>query len=188
MVAILESPAIRRQIKPMSVEMYEDLGERVFGRRSELIRGVVLQQMSFSPLHVFLVTKLRQFILAVLKPGNYCRDGVPIKLADSMPEPDLAVVLGQVEDHIAVHPTTAVLAVEVSISSLDLDKEKATLYAEANIAEYWIVIGEQKVVEVYTIPQNGLYTQRRRYSQAETITSATLPGLTVDLAALFPAD
>ena len=105
-----------------------------------------------------------------------------------MPEPDLAVVLGREEDHIATHPTTALLAVEVAVTSLDLDREKAVLYAEANISEYWIVIGERKVVEVYTAPQDGIYTQRRLYTCVETIKSSALPGLTVDLAALFPAE
>lgn len=188
MVAILESPAIRRQVQPMSVRMYEDLGERVFGRRSELIRGVVLQKMSVSPLHAFLVTQLRELISVILGPGTYCRDGQPIRTADSMPEPDLAVVAGQAKDHLAAHPATALLAVEVSISSLELDREKADLYAEAGIPEYWIVIGEQRIVEVYTAPQGSLYTQSRRYSRAETISSSALPGLTVELATLFPSD
>lgn len=172
----------------MRVEMYEELGERVFGRRAELIRGLVLQKMSISPFHAFLVTKLRELILAIVGQGTYCRDGIPIKMADSMPEPDLAVVLGKVEDHMAVHPTTALLVIEVSISSLELDREKAALYAEARIPEYWIVVGEQQVVEVYTAPQNGLYTQRRLYTRANTITSSALPGLVVDLVALFPAE
>ncbi len=186
MVAILETPAIRRQISPFSVENYERLGEEVFGRRTELIRGVILEKMSISPLHVFLVTRLRRLISAFLLSGLYCREAAPLKMADSMPEPDLAVVSGQEEDHIRAHPATALLAIEVAISSVELDREKAVLYAEANIPEYWIILGEQNAVEVYTAPQSGRYTQHRRYSHSETVSSTALPGLTVDLATLFP--
>ena len=36
-------------------------------------------------------------------------------------------------------PATARLVVEVSVSSLLVDREMATVYAEADVAEYWIV-------------------------------------------------
>ena len=134
------------------------------------------------------MTKLRPLILAVVGPGVYCREQIPLKLADSMPEPDLAVVAGRAEDHIRTHPATALLAVEVAVSSLELDREKAALYAEAAIPEYWIILGEEKTVEVYSTPQDHRYTQRRCYTAHETIQSSALPALAVDLAALFPSD
>ena len=86
MVTILETPAIRRLVKPFSVATYEQMGEQVFGRPTELIRGAILEKMSISPLHAFLVTKLRQLILVVVGPTAYCREQIPLKLADSMPE------------------------------------------------------------------------------------------------------
>ena len=188
MVAILETPAIRRQVSPFSVSTYERMGEEVFGRRTELIRGAILEKMSVSPLHAFLVTRLGRLILALLGSDLYCRQEQPLKLADSMPEPDLAVVSGQEEDHLSTHPATALLVIEVAISSLELDREKAALYAEAAVPEYWIVLGETKTVEVHLAPQDGCYTQERRYTRDETIHSAALPALTVDLAALFPGE
>ena len=95
---------------------------------------------------------------------------------------------GRAEDYIRTHPTTARLAVEVAISSLELDREKAVLYAEAAVPEYWIVLGEEKAVEVYLAPQDGRYTRQRCYHRDETIHSAALPALVVDLTALFPSD
>ena len=53
MVAIPETPAIRRQVSPFSVATYERMGEEVFGRRTELIRGAILEKMSVSPLQRF---------------------------------------------------------------------------------------------------------------------------------------
>lgn len=188
MVAILETPAIRRQIKPFSVETYEQMGEAVFGRRTELIRGAILEKMFISPLHAFLVVKLGRWISAFIGSDLHCREQIPLKMADSMPEPDLAVVSGQPEDYLRTHPTTALLVIEVAISSLELDREKAVLYAEAEVPEYWIVLGKEKTVEVYLAPQEGRYTRQRRYALHETIHSTALPALTVDLATLFPGD
>lgn len=188
MVAILEMPAIRRQVSPFSVATYERMGEEVFGRRTELIRGAILEKMSISPLHAVLVTKLRRLILACLGVGFYCREEKPLKMKDSMPEPDIAVVSGREEDHFSTHPTTALLVIEVAVTSLELDREKANLYAEAAVPEYWIVLGETRTVEVYLAPEQGRYTRQRQYHRLETIQSAAFPALAVELAALFPGE
>ena len=58
-----------------------------------------------------------------------------------MPEPDAAVVPGGPRDYATTgHPTTALLIVEVSDTTLSYDRGcKASLYARAKIADYWIV-------------------------------------------------
>lgn len=57
---------------------------------------------------------------------------------DSEPEPDLAVVVGTPTDYINEHPRTALLVVEVSDTTLPLDRDrKHTLYARTGIPEYW---------------------------------------------------
>ena len=85
----------------------------------------------------------------------------PLKLKDSVPEPDLAVVAGQVADYRHAHPTTALLVIEVAVSSLGLDREKAAIYAEAGVTEYWLVVAGQEKIEVYTEPRDGTYQQQR---------------------------
>lgn len=110
-----------------------------------------------------------------------------MKLTDSMPEPDLAVVFGNEEKYLLDHPSTAVLVIEVAITSLELDLEKAALYAEAAVPEYWIVQGGARVVDVYLAPQGGRYTQHRRYASNETVRSAAAPNVILDLSAFFPA-
>ena len=81
--------------------------------------------------------------------------------------------------------TTALLVIKVAIASLALDREKASLYADANVPEYWIVLAERQQIEVYTFPVGGLYTQRRTYQRNETLFGAALPALRVELSALF---
>jgi len=71
--------------------------------------------------------------------------------------------------------------VEVSVTSAALDRENASLYAEAGVAEYWIVLGAERQVEVYRQPENGVYRQQRLYAAGETLPCESVPGLSVTL-------
>ena len=102
-----------------------------------------------------------------------------------MPQPDLAVINGQEEDYYDEHPSTALWVMEVAVSSRALDRVKASLYAEAGIQEYWILLADEEAVEVYTVPQNGKYILRRTYHVGELLASTVLPALQVNLEALF---
>ena len=185
MVAMLENPEIRRLVGKISVQEYEQLGGDVDGIRRELIRGVLIEEMAPSPPHSFLITRLYRWILAAAGRDLYCRQEQPLRLSDSMPQPDLAVIGGSEEDYFDAHPSTALWVMEVAISSTVLDREKASLYAEAGIKEYWILLVEERAVEVHTAPQAGKYAQRKVYRSGETLVSAAVPTLHVDLEALF---
>ena len=93
-----------------------------------------------------------------------------------MPEPDVAVMRSTMEDFRTRHPRTAELVVEVAVSSVALDRENASLYAEAGIAEYWIVLGESGEMEVYRRPENGIYQEKRVYRRGETVACASVDG------------
>jgi Uma2 family endonuclease len=71
----------------------------------------------------------------------------------SVPEPDVAVGPGGGADYEHVHPTTALLVVEVADSSLLQDRlTKAAIYAAAGIPELWIVNVRDEWVEVARTP------------------------------------
>ena len=72
--------------------------------------------------------------------------------ARSDPEPDLAIVPDP-SWALTDHPETAVLVIEVSDSSLRLDRRKAGIYAAAGVPEYWIVNLVDGQVEVHRNPQ-----------------------------------
>ena len=73
--------------------------------------------------------------------GYYLRIQLPLAIGErNQPDPDLAVVQGSYRDYEDEHPTTAALIVEVADSSLPFDRNtKASLYARAGVAEYWLV-------------------------------------------------
>src|SRR5712692_2263557 len=136
MSAILEIPEVRQRVSPLSVEEYHRLDEfNENGRRTELIRGIVIEKMSKSPLHCSVVKCLYDRIASILPEGFVIRREDPLTLSDSEPEPDIAVVRGAEADFLETHPTTAELVIEVAVSSPMLDRENASLYAEASVKE-----------------------------------------------------
>src|SRR5437899_12108813 len=181
MAAILEIPEVRQRVSPLSVEEYHRLSEfNENGRRTELIRGIIIEKMSKSPLHSSLANALYDWIASILPDGFIVRREDPLTLQDSEPEPDIAVVRGKGEDFLKVHPSTAVLVIEVavsSVSSVALDRENASLYAEAGVGEYWIVLARERQVELCRQPKNGLYVERRLASYEEVLECNTVPGL-----------
>ena len=87
------------------------------------------------------------------------------------PEPDVAVVPGSFRDYAGGHPSQPVLVVEVSDSSLALDREhKGSLYARAGIADYWIVNLVDGALEVYRAPSpDPAASFGWRYRSGETL-------------------
>jgi Uma2 family endonuclease len=186
MAAILEIPEVLQRISRLSVEEYHRLDEfNEHGRRTELIRGLVIEKMSKSPLHRTIASRLYRLFLAQLPEGFCVWKEEPLTLADSEPEPDISVTRGQEGDFAAAHPVTAKLVVEIAVSSPALDRESASLYAEAGVEEYWIVLAPERQVEVYRQPQNGRYQQSQLLRSDDMLECASLPSLRLRVSDLF---
>ncbi|MEA3208971.1 MAG: hypothetical protein QOE70_2028 [Chthoniobacter sp.] len=186
MTAILEIPEVRHRVSPLSVAEYHQLGEfNENGRRTELIRGIVIEKMFKSPLHRSIASRLFKLILPLVPKCHSVWKEEPLTFLDSEPEPDVSVVAGGDDDFTVAHPTTAELVVEVAISSAALDRANASLYAEAGVKEYWIVLGRESAVEVYRQPGPQGYAEHVVLAPPATLQCAALPGVRVDLGVLF---
>ena len=186
MSTLLDLPEVRARVSPLSVEIYETLVEMgAVGKQAELLRGNIVQKASKSPLHSHLIKRIFLYLLAFQRDGWVVFSERPLRLADSVPEPDVMIVRGHDRDFARCHPTAAALVVEVAVSSANLDRENAALYAEANIPEYWIVLGGEQQIGVYRQPENGRYQQQTLYSVGETLTCASVPGFSVPLVEWF---
>ena len=95
------------------------------------------------------------------------------------------MLLGTDADFASGHPTTAELVVEISVSSADLDHEIASLYAEAGVKEYWIVLGGERRVEVYRRPENDAFLEKTFVGTGENLVCASVPGVSIPLGELF---
>lgn len=186
MSAILELPEVRQRVSPLTVEEYHRLEEfNEHGRRTELIRGIVIEKMSKSPLHRTVASLLYKLLLARLPAGFAVWKEEPLSLEDSEPEPDISVTRGGEIEFSSAHPTTAELVVEVAVSSPALDRENASLYAEAGVKEYWIVLGTERRVEVYRRPENGRYQETHVFETKDIIECSSVPSLRIAVSGLF---
>src|SRR5438874_9879052 len=186
MTAILEIPEVRQRISRLSVEEYHRLDEfNENHRRTELIHGFVIEKMSKSPLHRIVVSRLYRLFLDRLPPGFSVWKEEPLTFIDSEPEPDISVVRGAEADFIARHPTTAELVVEVAVSSAAFDRENASLYAEAGVKEYWIVLALDRKIEVYRKPQGDHYEEKRLLGGTDMLECSVLPDIRIRVADLF---
>ena len=157
----------------------------VYGKRAELIRGIVFEKPAMPPVHTKLSKRLYDQILRLRLPGCVVFHAAPLTFRDSEPIRDLMVVLGANSDFDQRHPSTAELVIEVAVSSASLDRENAVLYAEAGVKEYWIVLGGRQQVEVYRELENGEYRERRTYAGQDELVCTSLPAIRVSLPALF---
>lgn len=186
---LLQIPEVRDHLSPMSVEEYHLTPERnVRGRRTELIRGIVIEKMSKSKLHSFINSRLYRKILGQIAEGYSLWQDDPLTFIDSEPEPDISLIRGNYDDRLMGHPGTAELVIEVAVSSLRLDRELAALYAENNVREYWIVDATNKRVEVYTKPKAGRYTVKETYEERAVIHCQSVPEIEIQVSELFPGE
>ncbi len=146
----------RRRYTREEFERGAELG--FFGpeERLELIGGEVFEKMSpqKGP-HATAISLLEAALRNVFSRDRFVvRVQLPLALGeDHEPEPDMAVVSGSIRDFTLQHPTAALLVVEVADTTLRYDRTlKASMYASAGIACYWIVNLVDRVVEVHLEP------------------------------------
>lgn len=144
-------------LRPLRRREYDELVDLgVFDdEKIELLRGVLVTMSPQGSPHARMVVWLNRRLIMALDPTWEVRPGLPYAASDdSEPEPDLLVTRDDPtrEDH----PSSALLVIEVSNSSLRKDRRiKLPIYAEAGVPEYWIVDvsqPDQVSVEVHTEP------------------------------------
>lgn len=130
-------------------------------KRVELINGEIVEMPPEGPLHSDSSTALRDWFIARLQGKASIREGHPITLTTSEPEPDIAVVrLGRYRER---HPGPAdiFLLIEMAESSLSKDlNEKAIIYAQAGIADYWVINLKNQEIAIFRTPSFEGYQQQ----------------------------
>ena len=121
----------------------------------ELVGGQLIVAEPQGHRHFSAIRAVEEALRAAFGSGWEVRGQGPIALDDeSEPEPEVAVVPGSFRDYRTGHPSRPLLVVEVSESSLALDRaHKGSLYARAGLADYWIVNLVDRVLEVYREPR-----------------------------------
>jgi Uma2 family endonuclease len=118
-------------------------------QRVILFRGDLIEMPSMGALHINGVKKLGYWLHAEFRPEFEVRMQLPFEAFDqTLPEPDGGIFTRD-QDGRTPLPNSALLLVEVSESSLELDREMAFDYAASQVQEYWIVNVRDRQVEIY---------------------------------------
>jgi Uma2 family endonuclease len=176
-MGISETPIFR----PLRRAEYDQLVElgAFQNERIELLDGLLVPMSPIGPPHCSSVQKLSELLLPPLLGRATVWVQSPFAAHElSEPEPDLVVTpLG---DYETVHPSEALLVIEVAESSLRQDRGlKRRLYATCGVPEYWIVNLVDRRVEVNTDPRGDTYGVCRAYAPGESIQLLSFPDLSI---------
>lgn len=157
--------------------------------RVELIDGEIIEMAPIGSQHsgkanrfVYLFSKVfgKKAIIAAKNPvvlGGY-----------GEPQPDMTILRWREDFYEQAHPHAedVLLIIEISDSTLRYDRDvKVPLYAKNGIPEVWLLDLQQKQLEIYREPLNGVY-QQRDYRNTGQIAPILYPDAVINLTELFP--
>ncbi|MCC5648952.1 Uma2 family endonuclease [Nostoc sp. XA013] len=165
--------------------------------RVELIDGQVIPMSAKNPPHAATTLCASDYLKRWRSPPQASLAEValvrvqdPIHLSQySEPEPDIAVVRIDARKYIDHHPAPSeiFLLIEVADTTLDTDrKQKAPLYANAGIADYWILDVNQRQVFVFREPLLEGYNQQLILQEDATLSLIAFPEIEIHISQMFP--
>jgi hypothetical protein len=191
-------------------EQYYRLSDLGFfnGKRVELLEGEIYVKYTYkefdegeyemsamSSLHFSGVNIVAEVLREVFKEKYFVSVQCPIDMGEnSEPEPDISIIEGKARDFKEAIPKTASLIVEVSDSSLLYDRgKKVSLYARANIQDYWILNLKDRRLEVYRRPMQNeaafygfSFGEIHIYKENDEVSPIAAPDVKIKVADLLP--
>ena len=174
--------------RTFTVEEYHRMGEAgVFGsdERVELIWGVIREMSPKGRRHVQAVTLANNLLTPALKGRAIVQiqDPVSLKNSTSEPEPDVCVLSSADPRDAGSEDLESLLVIEVADTSLRFDRQdKAVMYAQAGIADYWIVNLVDDVLEIHRDPKDGIYQDRIVLKPSDTVSPLAFPDPDLEIA------
>ena len=158
--------------------------------RTELIAGQITLMAAKGTPHVTALHLLANILRDRLGNQALIRTQDPIQLDDfSEPEPDLVVVRGTVLDYAEQHPRPEDidLIVEIADSTLKQDCEiKDKLYAQAGIADYWVLAVKSRQLHIFRKPIASGYTEHLILSEPNQAAPLAFPEIVIALSSILP--
>ena len=180
---------LTQEVKPRqwtSADYYQMADMGLFqDQRVELIEGEIIDMPPQLDKHYWTIMLVSRALERALGEGFVVRQQGPLDLSDrSIPEPDVAVVAGNLRQLMSQgHPTSALLVVEVSQTTIRFDRtQKASMYARHDIADYWIINLIDQIIEVYRdpvpdaeAPYGFAYASRQTYRRGQQVALLAKP-------------
>jgi Uma2 family endonuclease len=193
-VTRVTAPRHRRWTKAEYYKMWE-LGW-FEGERVELLDGQVVQLPNPGPAHCVSADNVAEGLKAV-----FPRDRFWVRMQGALDlgldvelRPDVAVADGPKASFGGHFPTTALLVVEVSDATLSFDRgRKASIYARADIADYWVVNVNERQLEIRrrpvpdpAAPAGYRYDDVTTLGEADSASPLAAPQAAIRVAYLLP--
>jgi Uma2 family endonuclease len=183
-------------IARLTLDEYDRMIERaVFqrDRRIELIHGELREMSPIGDPHRDAVNVLTNDWFAAQSTADFrakvtVQIQSPIRLPAqaSSPIPDMSWIAKRAAGAVSGGGDEVFLVIEVADSSLDDDRgEKAQLYTEAEIPDYWIVNVVDHCVEVHRDPKGGRYQSLTAYHGRDEIRPLLFPHFPLQVSLLF---
>jgi Uma2 family endonuclease len=165
-----------------TVEAFTKASEAgVFGysERLELIQGRIIKIMGQGPRHATLASEIADMLRDAAKKQFAIREEKPVRIDfDGEPIPDVMVLSGRQADygdHQPV-PEDVRLLVEVSVTTVEYDLgEKALLYAQAGVTDYWAVLVNEAAIVVHREPSPEGYQNVMRLAGTDSLSPLAMP-------------
>jgi Uma2 family endonuclease len=186
------------QMKRWTREEYDRMIEAgIFapGERVELLDGEILAMSPQNSPHSTGISLTVEALRVAFGEGYHICTQMPIALdAYSEPEPDVSVVRGSPRDYRDAHPSSPLLVVEVTDTTLAYDcDQKGSLYARAGLEDYWGLNLGRRRLEVYrdSVPSSQArygwsYRTVRYYTADESVAPLVAPQAQIAVADLLP--
>lgn len=132
-------------------------------RRCELINGEIWDMAPEGEFHRFVNHRGVNYLREMMRGKAEVFEAHPITLADSEPEPDIAIVRLPDTRYLKHHPYPEDIywLVEVADTTLTYDLEtKRKLYAASGIKEYWVInVADRQLTVFRDLQQSEFLTQ-----------------------------
>ena len=126
----------------MTLAQWDQLVESglLAGQRLELVEGTVIRMFPQGVADCVAIELVDRYLRRAFPMGGRICSQMPFRSADgSEPAPDFAVIAGDDPRASKEHPSSAIMIVEISGTTLAHDRRKARLYATSGVPEYWIL-------------------------------------------------
>lgn len=156
-------------------------------RKVELLAGEIIEMSPEKPIYYYTTEQGVKYLERLFDNLAEVRFNGPITLANSEPEPDIAIVRLLASKYKIHHPypEDIFLVIEVANTSLKKDLElKQFIYVNAQIREYLIIDLSQAKLIVFREPSNGYYSSREEYTQGE-FSSLSFPEIKISIPRLL---
>ena len=188
----MESWPRRHRISVHDYHRMAEVGVLAPDARVELIEAEIIEMAPTAKDHQSIVDQLNRMLVLAVGDDAIVRVQGSVRLSQwSEPGPDVVLLAPRPDFYRSEFAlgTDTLLVIEVSDTTLRYDRDvKVPLYARHGVPEVWIVDVQNDALLVYGDLRDGKYERHDALDRPATAPVTRLPGLTINLTALFRAE